>query len=38
MNHLLAGLRYTLMGIIALLLVLLVITLVGCTVGPKHAN
>lgn len=38
MTSLLAGLRYTLTGIIALLLVLLVITLVGCTVGPKYVK
>jgi NodT family efflux transporter outer membrane factor (OMF) lipoprotein len=38
MTSLVAGLRYTLPGIIALLLVLLVITLVGCTVGPKYVK
>jgi NodT family efflux transporter outer membrane factor (OMF) lipoprotein len=38
MTYLLARLRYTLTGIIALLLVFLVITLVGCTVGPKYVK
>jgi len=37
MSYLLAGLRYTLAGIIALL-VLLVIALTGCTVGPKYVK
>jgi hypothetical protein len=32
MSYLLAGLRYTLTGIIAPLLILLLITLVGCTI------
>jgi NodT family efflux transporter outer membrane factor (OMF) lipoprotein len=36
MNYLLVRLRYTRTGIIAPLLVLLLITLVGCTVGPKY--
>jgi NodT family efflux transporter outer membrane factor (OMF) lipoprotein len=38
MSHLLASLRYTLTGIIAPLLVLLLITLVGCTVGPRYVK
>jgi NodT family efflux transporter outer membrane factor (OMF) lipoprotein len=38
MSYLLAGLRYTLTGIIALLLVLLVIALTGCMVGPKYVK
>ena len=38
MSYLLAGLRSTLTSIIAPLLVLLLITLVGCTVGPKYVK
>lgn len=38
MSDLLAVLRYTFTGIIALLLLLLVITLMGCIVGPKYAK
>jgi NodT family efflux transporter outer membrane factor (OMF) lipoprotein len=38
MSYLLAGLRYTLTGIIAVLLVLVVIALAGCMVGPKYAK
>jgi NodT family efflux transporter outer membrane factor (OMF) lipoprotein len=38
MTYLLARLQYTLSGMIALLLVLLVITSVGCTVGPKYVK
>ena len=38
MSYLLSGLRYTLTGIVALLLALLVIALAGCTVGPKYVR
>jgi NodT family efflux transporter outer membrane factor (OMF) lipoprotein len=38
MNYLLAGLRYALTGIIAVLLVLVVIALSGCMVGPKYVK
>jgi NodT family efflux transporter outer membrane factor (OMF) lipoprotein len=38
MTYLLARFRYMVTGIIALLLVLLVVTLVGCTVGPKYVK
>jgi NodT family efflux transporter outer membrane factor (OMF) lipoprotein len=38
MSYLLAGLRYTLTGIIAVLLVLVVIALSGCMVGPKYVK
>ncbi len=38
MTYLIAGLRYTRAGMIALLLVLLIIVLVGCTVGPKYVK
>jgi NodT family efflux transporter outer membrane factor (OMF) lipoprotein len=38
MTYLVAGLRYAATGIIALLLVLLVIALAGCTVGPKYVR
>ena len=38
MNYLLAGVRYTFTGMIALLLVLLVFALAGCTVGPKYVR
>jgi NodT family efflux transporter outer membrane factor (OMF) lipoprotein len=38
MSYLLSGLRYTLTGLVALLLVLLVIALAGCTVGPKYVR
>jgi NodT family efflux transporter outer membrane factor (OMF) lipoprotein len=38
MSYPFAGLRYTFTGIIALLLVLLAITLAGCTVGPKYVK
>jgi NodT family efflux transporter outer membrane factor (OMF) lipoprotein len=38
MSYLLAGLRYTFTGIIAFLLVLLVVALAGCTVGPKYVR
>ena len=38
MTYSLVRLRYTLTGIMALLLVLLVTTLVGCTVGPRYVK
>jgi NodT family efflux transporter outer membrane factor (OMF) lipoprotein len=38
MTYFLPGSRYTLTGITALLLALLIITLVGCTVGPKYVK
>ena len=38
MTYLLSGLRYTLTGIIGVLLVLLVVALAGCTVGPKYVR
>jgi NodT family efflux transporter outer membrane factor (OMF) lipoprotein len=38
MSYLLAGVRYTPTGMIALLLVLLVFALAGCTVGPKYVR
>ena len=38
MSYVLTSLRYILTGIIALLLVLLLVTLEGCTVGPKYAK
>lgn len=38
MTYLVGRLRYTFAGIIAPLLVLLLITLVGCTVGPKYVK
>jgi NodT family efflux transporter outer membrane factor (OMF) lipoprotein len=38
MSYLFSGLRYTLTGIVALLVVLLVIALGGCTVGPKYVR
>jgi NodT family efflux transporter outer membrane factor (OMF) lipoprotein len=38
MSYLLTGLRCTLTGLTALLLLLLVITLMGCVVGPKYVK
>jgi NodT family efflux transporter outer membrane factor (OMF) lipoprotein len=38
MNYLFAGLRNTLAGIIAPLVALLLITLLGCTVGPRYVK
>jgi len=38
MTYLLAGLRCTLTGIIALMLILLFIALTGCVVGPKYVR
>jgi NodT family efflux transporter outer membrane factor (OMF) lipoprotein len=38
MTYLLSGLRYTFRGILAVLLVLLVVALAGCTVGPKYVR
>jgi NodT family efflux transporter outer membrane factor (OMF) lipoprotein len=38
MSYVLTSLRYILTGIIALLVVLLLVTLEGCTVGPKYAK
>jgi NodT family efflux transporter outer membrane factor (OMF) lipoprotein len=38
MSYLFSGLRYTLTGIVALLLVLLTLALAGCTVGPKYVR
>jgi NodT family efflux transporter outer membrane factor (OMF) lipoprotein len=38
MSYLLRGLRYVLTGAIALSIVLLVIALAGCTVGPKYVR
>jgi NodT family efflux transporter outer membrane factor (OMF) lipoprotein len=38
MSYLLAGLRHTLTGILAVLLVLVVIALAGCMVGPRYAK
>ena len=38
MSYLLTIVRYILTGIVAVLLVLLIVTLEGCTVGPKYAK
>jgi NodT family efflux transporter outer membrane factor (OMF) lipoprotein len=38
MGYLFSGLRHTLTGIVALLLVLLMIAVAGCTVGPKYVR
>jgi NodT family efflux transporter outer membrane factor (OMF) lipoprotein len=38
MSYLFSGLRYTLTGIVALSLVLLMLALAGCTVGPKYVR
>lgn len=38
MTSLLSGFRYTFRGILAVLLVLLVVALAGCTVGPKYVR
>jgi NodT family efflux transporter outer membrane factor (OMF) lipoprotein len=38
MSYLPAGVRYTLTGMIGLLLVLMVFSLAGCTVGPKYVR
>ena len=38
MNYVLAVVRFILTGIVALLLVLLIVTLEGCTVGPKYVK
>jgi len=38
MSYVSSSLRYTLTGIVALVLVLLVIALAGCTVGPKYVK
>jgi NodT family efflux transporter outer membrane factor (OMF) lipoprotein len=38
MSYLLTVVRYILTGIVAVLVVLLIVTLEGCTVGPKYAK
>ena len=38
MSHLLTIVRYIFTGIVAVLVVLLIVTLEGCTVGPKYAK
>ena len=38
MNYALTAIRFLLTGIIALLLVLLIVALDGCTVGPKYVK